>query len=250
MRYADIHFHLLPGVDDGPHDLDASLELARGALADGTGTVVATPHVRHDLGLTDAAEIRERVREVRASLAAADVALEVLRGGELGHEVVEALADDELELLAQGPPGARWLLVEPPFNGIGEDFHAATNELRARGFGVVVAHPERSADAALDGARGLRRELRAGSRAQVNAQSLTGGHGEEARAAAWRLIEAGLVAAIASDAHGPSRPPALRLAHRALVAGGLPATAATALIETGPHRLLARGLDARVRLAA
>ena len=50
MAYADLHFHLLPGVDDGPGDMDASLELARRAVADGIGTVVATPHVRADFG--------------------------------------------------------------------------------------------------------------------------------------------------------------------------------------------------------
>ncbi|MET0511007.1 MAG: hypothetical protein ABW135_04940, partial [Thermoleophilaceae bacterium] len=46
--------------------------------------------------------------------------------------------------------------------------------LRERGFGAFIAHPERSADAALNGAAGLRRELEAGSLAQLNAQSLTG----------------------------------------------------------------------------
>jgi protein-tyrosine phosphatase len=250
MRYADVHFHLLPGVDDGPEDLEASLELARAAVADGTGTVVATPHVRHDLGLTDAAEIRDRVRELRASLAAANLPLEVRCGGELGHEVVERLGQSELELLAQGPPGARWLLVEPPFHGIGEDFHAATAELRQRGFAVLVAHPERSADATLDGARGLRRELEAGSLAQVNALSLTGGHGDDARAAAWHLVDEGLVTVVASDAHGPSRPPALRLAHRTLVEGGVAAPAADALVGKAPRDLLRRGIRTRAPIAA
>ena len=55
-----------------------------------------------------------------------------------------------------GPSGARWVLVETPFHGIRDDFHDATAELRERGFGVLVAHPERSADASLDGAAGLR----------------------------------------------------------------------------------------------
>ena len=92
---------------------------------------------------------------------------------------------------------------------MGEDFHAATGELRDRGFGVVIAHPERSADAALDGSAGLRRELAAGSLAQVNAQSITGAHGADARRAALELIAEGLVSVVASDAHGPTRPPLL-----------------------------------------
>jgi protein-tyrosine phosphatase len=242
MDYVDLHFHLLPGVDDGPHDLSASLDLARAALADGTSTVVATPHVRPEIGLTDAVEIDDRVGELRAHLAAARIPLEVRCGGELGHAMAFRLRHWELDLLAQGPPGARWLLVEIPFDGIGEDFHAATAELRARGFGVLVAHPERSADAALDGAAGLRSELAAGSRAQVNALSFTGGYGADARRAAWELLAEGLVAVVASDAHGPTRPPALRPALEALVDGGLAPATAVALVGSGPRDLLAQGL--------
>jgi protein-tyrosine phosphatase len=242
MDHVDLHFHLLPGVDDGPADLQESLALARAALHAGTSTVVATPHVRVDLGTTDAREIDARVRELRAELASADLPLEVRCGGELGHEMAFRLGQDELELLAQGPAGARWLLVETPFHGIGEDFHAATAELRARGFDVLVAHPERSADAALDGAAGLRRELAAGSLAQVNALSLTGGHGEEARRSAWALLAEGLVTVVASDAHGPSRPPALRPAHAALLKGGLSPATARMLVEAAPRELLARGM--------
>jgi protein-tyrosine phosphatase len=248
MDHVDLHFHLLPGVDDGPADLPASLDLARAALAAGTGTIVATPHVRPDLGLTDAGVIAACVRELRAALAEAELGLELECGGELGHEMAFHLGQAELDLLAQGPPGARWLLVEAPFHGIGEDFHAATDELRARGFGVLVAHPERSADASLDGAAGLRREIAAGSLAQVNALSLTGGHGEESRASAWKLIADGLVAVVASDAHGPSRPPALRPAHHALIEGGLAPAAADALVYDGPRALLAHGV--RTRAAA
>ena len=244
MQRAELHFHLLPGVDDGPADLDESLDLARAALRAGTGTVVATPHVRPDLGLIDPREILERVRELRAALASADLPLEITCGGELGHDMAFDLTREELDLLAQGPPGSRWLLVETPFHGIGEDFHAATAALRALGFGVLAAHPERSADAALDGAAGLRRELAAGSLAQVNAPSLTGGHGQDARSSAWELLEEGLVAVIASDAHGPTRPPALRLAYETLVDGGMAPATANALVATGPRALLARGMSA------
>src|SRR4051812_13311103 len=156
MDAVDLHFHLLPGVDDGPAEPADTIELAAQAAAQGTAIVVATPHVRADF-FTDVPSLPDRVAEVRAALAGAGIALEVICGGELGHEMVGRLRQDELELIAQGPPQARWLLVETPFEGVTESFHAATAELRDRGFGVVIAHPERSADAALDGAAGLRR---------------------------------------------------------------------------------------------
>jgi protein-tyrosine phosphatase len=178
-------------------------------------------------------------------LASARIPLDVACGGELGHEMAFRLGRDHLELLAHGPRGARWLLVETPFYGMGEDFHAATAELRALGFGVLVAHPERSGDAALEDAAGLRREVAAGSLAQLNALSLTGGHGEDARTSAWQLLADGLVAVVASDAHGPTRPPALRLAYETLLDGGLPPAAANALVATAPRALLAYGMRRR-----
>jgi protein-tyrosine phosphatase len=250
MAYADLHFHLLPGVDDGPADMAASLDLARAAVAEGTGTVVATPHIRADIGITDAVEIHARVLELRSALEQARIPLDVRCGGELCHDTIGGMRQSELELLAQGPSGARWVLVETPFHGIADDFHAATAELRERGFGVLMAHPERSADASLDAAAGLRGELAAGALAQLNALSLTGSHGEEACSAAWELIAEGLITVVASDAHGPTRPPALELARRTLLEVGISRGVAHALIGSTPHRLLATGIASRPIVAA
>jgi protein-tyrosine phosphatase len=245
----DVHFHLLHGLDDGPVDLAESLQLARRALGDGTGAVVATPHVRGDY-VTDVLALPERVREMRAELRRARLPLEIRCGGELGHDMVGRLRQGELELIAQGPPGGRWLLVESPFEDFDEDFHEALAELRDRGFGIVIAHPERSADAALDGSVGLRRELALGALAQINAQSLTGDHGDDAERAGRRLVEEGLASVVGSDAHGPTRPPALVTARAALLRSGTDPATARALTLAGPRRLLARGVWRAVALAA
>jgi protein-tyrosine phosphatase len=246
---ADVHFHLLPGLDDGPEGLRESLELARAALADGTSTIVATPHVRSDF-VTDICGLTEVVTELREALEHERIGLQVLRGAELGHEMVARLGQSELEAVAQGPPGARWVLLESPFEGFGPDFHLAAAELRERGFGVLLAHPERSADAQLDAGAGLRRELAAGSLAQLNALSITGGHGQSAEWAALRLVASGRAAIVSSDAHGPTRPPALRAAYQRMVEWGATPAAAFALVHTAPRRLLARGMDGPSAIAA
>ena len=202
---------------------------------------MATPHVRTDF-VTDVLGLGERVEELRAALATAGVPVELRPGAELGHDMVGRLSQTELDAVAQGPHGARWLLVEAPFEVIGETFHAATDELRDRGFAVVVAHPERSADAALDGSAGLRRELAAGSLAQVNAQSICGAHGPDAHRAALALIGEGLVSVVSSDAHGASRPPLLSEARARLVQEGLDPRLGAALTGDRPPRLLHRGI--------
>ena len=237
----ELHFHALPGADDGPETIDESLDLLCVAATEGTAAVVATPHVRTDF-VTDVSDLTERVRELQLAVDEAGLPVRLHRGGELGHDMVGRLSQAELETIALGPPYARWLLVEAPFDSIGEDFHAATDELRDRGFGVVIAHPERSADAVLDGADGLRREIERGAVGQVNAQSITGAHGGAAKEAAFELIAQGLLRAVSSDAHGPTRPPLLGDARARLIEGGVAPAVSNSLIGGCPRRLLTRGV--------
>ena len=240
--HTDIHFHLLPGVDDGPATLEEAVELARAAVRDGTDTVVATPHVRPD-HVVDVWDLRDRFRELKETLASARVPLSVRAGGELGHEMVGRMHQDELDSIAQGPPHRRWVLLEAPFTGIAADFNRAADELRDRGFGIVIAHPERSAGVLATNRAGLDHELMAGSVLQVNASSLAGDHGSAARAAGLSLVKLGLVIVIASDAHGGARKPGLTLAHRILDDAAVGSGVARSLIDSGPRRLMTRGLE-------
>jgi protein-tyrosine phosphatase len=241
----DIHFHLLPGVDDGPGTLDESVELAAAAVSDGSTTVVATPHVRGDF-MTDVSDLPDRVREVQDAVDRAGIPLGVCRGAELGHDMVGRLLQHELDSIALGPPGARWLLVETPFTGIDDDFAAAAEELRDRGFGVVLAHPERGAGILA----AVRSEIAEGSALQVNASSLAGRHGAEAKNAGAELLRAGLATVLGSDAHGVARAPALTSGLRDAVRAGLEPAAAAALVSSAPRQLLSRGIPARAVAAA
>ena len=238
MSYADIHFHILPGVDDGPSSMDESVALAAAAVADGTRTVVATPHVRSGF-LSDVSDLPDRVRELSERLAREGIGLAVRRGAELGHDMVGRLSQAELDSIAHGPPGGRWLLVETPFVALDGEFTAATDELRDRGFGVVIAHPERARGSST---RVLDYEIERGSVLQVNAWSLVGRHGPEAFEKAHQLLRSGKVGLIASDAHGGVRQPALTIGVAACGQAGLGSHDAQRLAGAVPHRLLERGL--------
>jgi protein-tyrosine phosphatase len=241
VRRAELHFHLLPDVDDGPVDLDDAVDLARRAVADGTSVVTATPHVRELLSAGILGELPARVREVRDALDAAGVPLEVRTGAELAHEDLPALSDPELDTIAQGPPGRRWVLIEAPLLGDAAGFVDATAELRARGFGTLIGHPERCAELMLaDGA--VARERAAGALLQVNASSLTGRHGRDARAWGIELLRSGNADLISSDAHRASRPPQLTPALQVLAAAGMPPAALEPLVSDAPRSLLARGI--------
>lgn len=230
MTGVDLHCHLLPGVDDGPQTLDETVAYARDAAAAGTRTIVATPHVE----VVDVATLPDRVAEVRAALAAEGVDLHVEVGGELKPESVGVLDAYELEIIAHGPPGARWLLYEVPFSGVDDAFLAGAEELTARGYGLLLAHPERSRGL-LDGGLALLEPLvAAGALLEINVGPLTGRETPERAAAARHLVERGLAHVVATDAHPPRRPYQLADA----TAGSVPAE----LASTAPGRLLAAGL--------
>jgi protein-tyrosine phosphatase len=180
------------------------------------------------------------VRELEERLAREGIGLAVRRGAELGHDMVGRLSQAELDSVAHGPPSGRWLLVETPFVASGDEFILATDELRDRGFAVVVAHPERARDSF--GASALRHELASGSVLQVNAWSLVGRHGPEAFEKSHAMLRAGQVSVIGSDAHGGRRQPALTLALAACGQAGMAPVDAQRLVAATPHRLLERGL--------
>jgi protein-tyrosine phosphatase len=239
----EVHFHLLPGVDDGPRSVGESVTLARMAVADGTSTVVATPHAR----CVDALDVPLLVRSLQDRLDAASIPLRVVAGLEIAQDDVKRLRDEQLTVAAHGPPGRRWVLLEAPISGDPRRFPHAARELMSRGYGVLVAHPERCqglmrAEGAVDAL------LAAGAQLQLNASSLIGAHGRRERAWALGLALSGRACVVSSDAHSPSRGPLLRAAVTELTAADMPREDAERLVSTAPSRLLEQGFPAALAL--
>jgi protein-tyrosine phosphatase len=231
----ELHFHLLPGVDDGPRDEDDAVALARLAVADGTTRVVATPHA-HAIAPGD---VRARVAVLNARLAREGVPLIAQPGIELLPADVLRLRARDLEQIAQGPPPRRWVLLEAPLDSIDQGAVGdALAKLQSLRFGTLIAHPERSPGWWADPAA-LDRATAAGARLQVNASSLTGFHGLDAQRRALDLARAGRVAVLASDAHSRQRPPCLTAAIEILARHGV---AGEALAGSHPAALVAKGL--------
>ena len=231
----ELHFHLLPGVDDGPADEAEAVELASLAVADGTSTVVATPHVCR----IEIADLSARVEQLSSALAGAGVELQLRQGGELSPDDVFAISQRELEEIAQGPPGRRWVLLEAPLVLTRASLRTAAEEVRGRGFDVLIGHPERSPSVSLDE---LRDHVAKGSIIQINASSLVGGHGAQAERRALEIIRSGVPFVLASDAHAASRPPLLTEGARALSSDGVRTEVIAAAVDTAPGRLLREGL--------
>jgi protein-tyrosine phosphatase len=203
----DLHAHILPALDDGPADMAAAVAMAQVAVAAGTRIMATTSHVHVSYGL-GAGDLQAARAALAERLAAEGVALELVGGGEVSTRRLPGLTDDDLRRLSLG--GGPWVLLECPFGPADIAPHVA--DLHRRGFGVVLAHPERSATFQRDPAQ-LGALVERGALGQVTAGSLRGDFGPLAERTARRMLRAGWVHVLATDAHDTlARPPDLTVA--------------------------------------
>jgi protein-tyrosine phosphatase len=228
----DLHCHLLPGIDDGPPDMQATLALAAAAVQAGTRTIVATPHVSH-AHPNRAEAIGALIAEVGDALREDGLALEVRSGAEVTLTRALELGDGELGALHLG--GGPWLLLECPLSASAGPVEAILGDIQARGHRIVLAHPERSPVFQHDHVM-LERLVHMGMLTSVTASAFGGRFGREVQRFAWWMYEHKLVHNVASDAHDDRRRPPMVLAELQRV--GL-AGAASWLTQDVPAAVLA-----------
>lgn len=207
----DIHFHCLPGIDDGPRSWDDAVALCRAAAAEGTTHIVATPHVLREPWLNESRDERAAlVAEINHRLGGDPL---VLEGCEyfMGIEAV-----DLWELGSDGPlvglGGSNHLLIEFAATALPRNARALIHELVVAGVTPVIAHPERNLIFASDLDQ-LEQLVERGAKVQVTAASVTGDFGRAALDASQRMLDRDLVHVIASDAHSlAKRPPSMAAA--------------------------------------
>jgi protein-tyrosine phosphatase len=202
----DLHCHILPGLDDGPVNLDFSLAMARSAEEAGINVAVATPHVRSDYP-NEPDQIAAAVHELNEAVAEEGIELRVLAGAEVSLQSAVELDDATLASLCLATGDC--LLVESPYRSIDIDLEGILRELQARGFRPLLAHPERCPIFQRDPSR-LARLVNGGTMCSITSGSLAGRFGTTVRRFSLDLLYDGLVHDVASDAHDHlHRPPDL-----------------------------------------
>ena len=199
---ADMHSHLLPGLDDGAETLAHSLDLLRALRALGFRKLVLTPHVMGDFYKNTPEGIRAALALLRTAAEAAglgDVALDCAAEYYLDEFLGRKLADGT-ELLTFGGE-RRFLLFETSYMNEPLNFYETVFEMKAQGYRPVLAHPERYTY--LYGRFAEIEKLRAdhGVLLQINLNSLAGYYSPAARRVAEQLIDGGLVDFVGTDTH-------------------------------------------------
>ena len=200
----DVHCHILPGLDDGPDNIEVSLAMAESAIADGITHVVATPHSSNEYHF-DYSRIRALRDELQGKIGSG-LLLATGCDFHLNPENLTALREDSSRFCINQHD---YLLVEFNEFSIPPSMDQTLHEIQLLGLRPVITHPERNAILRTQTER-IAKWVRLGCRVQVTAGSLLGVFGTGAKKDAWRWLGDGLVHIVASDAHN-TRSRSLRL---------------------------------------
>ncbi len=195
---ADLHSHLLPGIDDGSQDINESLELLREFKALGFRKVVTTPHVLESHYNNTPDVIREKLQLLRKASIEAGIEIEIEAGAEYFYdEAFIRMVNNGEELMTFGQ---NYLLFETPTLNEPISLKQTVKALHARGINPILAHPERYTW--ISGNFEKAKELFSmGLLFQINVLSLIGLYDRPSQKAAEKLIENEMVQFMGSDCH-------------------------------------------------
>lgn len=198
----DIHSHVLPGVDDGSESMEMSLDMLAIAADSGVRTLVATPHCNIPWEFDNylSPELEELFLKLQQEAAREEIPLRLVRGMEVyaTPELPELLEEKRVWTIN----GSRWFLTEFSFHEDPDFCEEVLRDCRKLGYRPVIAHPERYFFLQ-DDPQLAYEWCTAGYALQLNKGSLLGRFGPEVRATAELLLQHGLAACVASDAHRP-----------------------------------------------
>jgi len=149
MTRIDFHSHVLPGMDDGAHNVAESLALLKMLEKDGVETVVATPHLYlHRESISD---FFNRRLESAWELSEA-IEIEKEKGIEypkviLGSEVYFTAGVENLPLKDLCISGTDYLMLELPYKAFTKPFlETFTDFIYSCDVKIILAHIERYFD--------------------------------------------------------------------------------------------------------
>lgn len=196
----DLHCHILPGVDDGAEDLEASIAMAEKAISQGITHILCTPHHNNGKYCNPKSEVISLVSFLQSELDKRQLPLTVLEGQEvrITGDLIEDIQQDNILYTDLGDT---YILIEFPTMEVPTYTEKLFFELLQMGKTPVIVHPERNAHFRKD-PNHLIPFLDMGCLAQLTAPSYVGTFGKDIQKTAKQMIEHNLVQMVASDAHG------------------------------------------------
>lgn len=194
---ADMHNHLLPGIDDGSPNVETSLRLMEMLLALGYKKFICTPHVISDVHPNTPATIKAAWENLSVGMKekGLDCPVEFSAEYMLNFDFDNLLANADLI-----PFGNKQILIEMSYAVESPNIKEAIFTLQTKGYRPILAHPERY-PYYFHRIAYYEELMYAGCDLQVNMLSLTGYYGKPIKKMAEKLIEKGWVSWLGTDLH-------------------------------------------------
>jgi protein-tyrosine phosphatase len=196
---ADMHSHLLPGLDDGLQTVDQTMAFMQELRSMGYQKLICTPHILSDMHPNTPGTILPKLDLVREELVKRNIDIQV-------EAAAEYMIDLEFEKLIAG--GGRllsftsknYILIEMSYLALSPNFEKIIFELQMKGLKPIFAHPERYTyfHSQFDK---YQRLIDLGCLLQVNLLSLSGYYGKEVKRAAELLFKKDMVSFLGTDMH-------------------------------------------------
>ncbi len=194
---ADMHNHLLPGIDDGSPDVETSLYLMDHLMQLGYSKIYCTPHVLGEVHPNTPQTIEAAYQQLQT--AATEKGWNTLKGFS-----AEYMIDYDFESILEKEnfvplPGKR-VLIEMSFAVESPNIREMIFQLQTKGYEPILAHPERY-PFYFDRFDKYESFLDAGADLQINILSLAGYYGKPSQKIAEKLLDEQFVTWVGTDLH-------------------------------------------------
>ena len=190
--FTDLHSHILPGVDDGIQSAEEALKILKAYEEFGVKKVVFTPHIMEEYPQNSPEFLRSRFDDFRRQYTGT---IELALGAEYMLDNRFGAWLDAQDLL---PVMEGFLLIETAFMSSPLNLAERLQEVRSKGYFVILAHPERYAYMRKEDYSRLKE---AGVFFQLNLLSIVGGYGKGVEKKARELLHCGAYDFIGTDIH-------------------------------------------------
>lgn len=195
---ADMHSHLLPGLDDGLQTIEQTVSYIRQLQQMGYKKLICTPHILAEVYPNSPVTILPKLELVRTALQENNIDIQV-------EAAAEYMVDLDFEnQVVDGKPlltfGKNLILIEMSYVAASNNIESVIFQLKLKGLQPVLAHPERYNYYA-GNIETFQRFIDLGCYLQINILSLLGYYGEGAKKTAQNLLKNNMVTLVGTDMH-------------------------------------------------
>jgi tyrosine-protein phosphatase YwqE len=193
---ADMHSHLVPGIDDGSQSLEDSARFIKSLIDLGIKKFITTPHIHGEMYDNDTQKVQSFFAPLKAYVAEQHPDVHIQTSAEYFLDSF-FLSD----VLPKGlmPFGNNQVLVEVSMAGWNRQFNEIIFAVQANGYKPILAHPERYIyETDIKVFENLKNK---GVSLQMNLLSIIGYYGKSIKINAEKMMDAGLYDYCGTDLH-------------------------------------------------